>query len=162
VPSAAAEVSMAEVRRLAETPVKTILQGTPVLEVNDATYQSLVLKSTRPVIVVFYVNQDQDSRNLATLMRYLSLDFQQKITFCIYEVAEKKPIPSELLSRLRKTYGLDKVPGTFFYDNDKGKIEIEHRDYGVPSIKEYRAPKMVLWKTYYEKITKYIEKDILD
>jgi hypothetical protein len=153
---------MAEVRRLAENPVKTILQGTPVLRVNDATYQSLVFKSTRPVVVIFYVNQDQDSRNLATLMRYLSLDFRQKITFCIYEVAEKKPIPSDLLSRLLKTYGLDKVPGTFFYDNDKGKIEIEREYYEVPSIKEYRTPKMLFWKTYYEKITKYIEKDILD
>ncbi len=153
---------MAEVRTLAQKPVRAILEGAPVLKVNDATYQSLVFKSTRPVIVVFYVNQDQDSQNLATLMRYLSVDFQQKITFCIYEVAEKKPVPSDLLPRLQKTYSLNKVPGTFFYDNDTGKIEIERRDYGVPSIKEYRAPKMVLWKTYYEKITKYIEKDILD
>jgi hypothetical protein len=162
VPSTAAEVNMAEVRRLAENPVKTILLGTPVLKVNDATYQSLVFKSTRPVIVVFYANQDQDSRNLATLLRYLSFDFQQKITFCIYEVAEKKPIPSDLLGRLQKTYSLDKVPGTFFYDNDKGKIELEREHYEVPSIKEYRAPKMLFWKTYYETITKYIEKNILD
>jgi len=153
---------MVEVRTLAENPVRTILQGAPVLKINDATYQNLVFKCTRPVIVLFYVNQDQDSRNLATLMRYLSVDFQQKITFCIYEVAEKKPTPNDLLPRLRKIYGLDRAPGTFFYDNDKGKIEIERRDYEVPSIKEYRAPRMVLWKTYYEKITKYIEKEILD
>ena len=162
VPSTAAEVNMAEVRRLAENPVKTILLDAPVLKVNDATYQSLVFKSTKPVVVVFYADQDQDSRNLATLMRYLSVDFQQKITFCIYEVAEKKPIPNDLLARLQKTYSLDKVPGTFFYDNDKGKIEVEREYYKVPSIREYRTPKMLFWKTYYETITKYINKDILD
>ena len=162
VPSTAAEVNMAEVRRLAENPVRAILTETPVVRVNDANYQSLVFKSPRPVVVIFYVDQDQDSRNLATLMRYLSLDFQKKITFCIYEVTEKKPIPNDLLARLQKTYSLDKVPGTFFYDNDKGKIELEREYYETPSIKEYRTPKMLFWKTYYETITKYINKNILD
>jgi len=153
---------MAEVRKLAENPVRTILLEAPVLRVNDATYQNLVFKSTKPVVVIFYVDQDQDSRNLATLMRYLSVDFQKKITFCIYEVAEKRPIPNDLLARLQKTYSLDKVPGTFFYDNDKGKIELEREHYETPSLREYRTPKMLLWKTYYETITKYINKDILD
>jgi hypothetical protein len=153
---------MAEVQRLAKNPVRTILVEAPVLRVNDATYHNLVFKSTRPVIVIFYVDQDQDSRNLATLMHYLSRDFQHKITFCIYEVAEKKPIPNDLLARLQKTYSLDKVPGTFFYDNDRGKIEIEREYYEVPSIREYRAPKMLFWKVYYETITKYINKNILD
>jgi hypothetical protein len=162
VPSTAAEVNMAEVRRLAENPVKAILTEAPVVRVNDASYQSLVFKSPRPVVVIFYADQDQDSRNLATLMRYLSLDFQQKITFCIYEVAEKKPVPNDLLARLQKTYSLDKVPGTFFYDNDKGKIELEREYYETPSLKEYRTPKMLLWKTYYEAISKYINKNILD
>ena len=162
VSSTAAEVNMAEVRRLAENPVKTILLEAPVLKVNDATYQNLVFKSTRPVVVMFYVDQDQDSRNLATLMRYLSVDFQKKITFCVYEVAEKKPIPNDLSARLQKTYSLDKVPGTFFYDNDKGKIELEREHYETPSLREYRTPKMLIWKTYYETITKYINKNILD
>ena len=162
VPSRATEVNMTEVRKLAEQPVKTILQGTPVIKISDVDYQDLVFKSTRPVVVLFYIDQDQDSRNLATLLRYLSIDFQKRITFCIYEVAEKRPISKDLSARLQKTYSLDKVPGTFFYDNDKGKIELERENYQVPSLKEYRTPKMLFWKTYYTTITKYIEENILD
>jgi hypothetical protein len=162
MPSMAAEVNMTEVRKLAGQPVKTILRGTPVTRVSDGDYQDLVRKSTRPVVVLFYIDQDQDSRNLATLIRYLSVDFQNKITFCSYEVAERKPISKDVSARLQKTYSLDKVPGTFFYDNDKGAIELEREDYDVPTLKEYRTPKMLIWKTYYKTITKYIEENILD
>jgi hypothetical protein len=162
VPSKAAEANMTEVRRLAGQPVKTILKGTPVIRISDVDYQDLVFKSTRPVVVLFYIDQDQDSRNLATLIRYLSIDFQKQITFCIYEVAEKKPISNDLSARLQKTYSLDKVPGTFFYDNDKGKIELERENYEIPTLKEYRTPKMLFWKAYYTTITKYIEESILD
>ncbi len=162
VPSRAAEVNMTEVRRLAEQPVKIILKGAPAIRIDDVNYRDHVFKSTRPVVVLFYVDQDQDSRNLATLIRYLSIDFEKKISFCFYEVAERKPVSKDLSARLQKAYSLDKVPGSFFYDNDKGKIELEREDYDVPTLKEYRTPNMFFWKTYYNAITKYIEESILD
>ena len=59
-------------------------------------------------------------------------------------------------------YGLDKVPGTFFYDNDTGKMVLEREEYDLPTFKEYRTPGMFLWKVYYNKVRAYIDQSILD
>ena len=71
---------MAEVRRLAREPVETIFAGVPVGRISDADYRTAVHDSPRPVVVIFYANQDEKSRNLATLARYLALEFSQVIT----------------------------------------------------------------------------------
>ena len=158
----AAEVDMAEVRRLAKEPVETILEGSPVEIINKNTYWDRVRKSSKPVTVMFYTSKDQKSRDAATLFRYLALDFHQAIHFYGYKVADNTPVERQILKQLNESYSLDKVPGTFFYDNDKGNMELEKEDYSVPLLKEYRTPGRLLWKTYYKYVTKYIRENILD
>ena len=68
----------------------------------------------------------------------------------------------DITKRLLDTYSLDKVPGSFFYDNDTGKMVLEQEDYQVPVLKEYRTPSQFFWKTWYKTVTKYINKNILD
>ena len=157
-----AEIDMAEVRALAARPVREILKDTPVQEIDDQRYWEVVRGSRRPVIVMFYSNQDELSQNLATLLRYVAVDYSDKIAFYHFMVAAKGKPDRPTLTRMQKAYSLDKVPGTFFYDNDPGTMVLEKEDYTVPTFKEYRTPGMVLWKVYYSKIREYIDKHILD
>lgn len=160
--SIAAEVDISEVKRLIKRPVEAILQGAPIVQINDTNYWKCIQQSSKPVVVIFYINQEKSSRNLASLIRYLAIDFHEKIAFCAFEVSERGPVHKEVAKRLENAYSLDKTPGTFFYDNDKGEMELERENYEVPIIKEYRTPSMLFWKTYYQAIVKYIEKNILD
>ena len=54
------------------------------------------------------------------------------------------------------------MPATLFYDNDKGKMELETSDYSVPTMAEYRTPSPFFWNTYYQATRKYIKENILD
>ena len=155
-------VEMDEVRRLAREPVEAIFSGAPVARVSDTDYRALVNGSPRPVVVVFYASQDEKSRNLATLTRYLALEFSQAISFYGYRVAPGAKVERDALAALRKRYGVTQVPATLFYDNDRGKIELEKADYSVPTLTEYRTPSMFLWKTYHQVIREFIKKSILD
>ena len=157
-----AEVNMAEVEALAARPVREILKDTPVREIDDQKYWKAVRGSQRPVVVMFYSNEDRDSQNLATLLRYVAADYSHKITFYHFMVVPKGKPDRPILARMQKAYSLDKVPGTFFYDNDTGKMVLEKEDYAVPALKEYRSPGMLLWKVYYSKTREYIDKHILD
>ena len=74
-------IDMAEVRRLAQQPVPAILRDTPFADITDTDYQRKIADSPRPVIIVFYADRDEKSRHLATLARYLALDFAGKISF---------------------------------------------------------------------------------
>src|SRR5262249_25170353 len=65
-PATMPSVEMTEVRRLAREPVETILSGAPVGRISDQDYHKMVHGSPRPVVVIFYANQDEKSRNLAT------------------------------------------------------------------------------------------------
>ena len=158
----AAEVDMKEVKRLAREPVGTIIEGSPVQIISDGDYWKMVNGSKHPAVVFFYVNDDQKSRNLATLIRYLAFDFEYKVSFFAYEVTDHKPIPKDVTKRLLDTYSLDQVPGSFFYDNDTGKMVLEQEDYQVPVLKEYRTPSQFFWKTWYKTVTKYINENIQD
>jgi Thioredoxin len=155
-------VDMAEVRRLAREPVETILEGAPVGRVSDEDYRKAVNDSPRPVVVIFYANHDEKSRHLATLARYLALEFSQVITFYGYRVTAGAKVERETLGMLQKRYGVKQVPATLFYDNDRGKIELEKTDYSVPTLVEYRTPSLLFWKTYHQAIRDYIQKSILD
>jgi hypothetical protein len=155
-------VDMAEIRRLAREPVETILSGVPVGRISDADYQKAVHDSPRPVVVICYANQDEKSRNLATLARYLALEFSQVITFYGYRVTAGATVEREALAALQKRHGVKQVPATLFYDNDRGKIELEKADYSVPTLVEYRTPSLLFWRTYHERIREYIQKNILD
>jgi hypothetical protein len=155
-------VDMNEVRRLAREPVETIISGTPVARIADKDYRTMVHDSPRPVVVVFYANEDEKSRNLATLVRYLALEFNDVITFYAYRVAPGTRVERDTLGALQKQYGVKQVPATLFYDNDRGKIELEKADYSVPTLVEYRTPSLFFWKTYHQAIREYIQKSILD
>ena len=158
----AADVDMAEVRRLAREPVETIFSGAPIGRLSDATYWKTVQGSPKPVVVVFYANQDQQSRHLATLARYLALAFSEAIVFYGYPVTAGASVEHNALAALQKRYGVKKVPATLFYDNDRGKMELEKADYSVPSLIEYRTPRPLLWNIYYQTTRKYIRENILD
>ena len=153
---------MAEVRRLAREPVEKILEGVPVGRVTDQDYQKAVNDSPRPVVVIFYASHDEKSRHLATLARYLALEFSQVITFLGYRVTAGTTVGRETLTALQKQYGVKQVPATLFYDNDRGKIELEKAEYSVPTLAEYRTPSLLFWKTYHQAVRDYIQKSILD
>lgn len=155
-------VDMTEVRRLAREPVETILARTPFAPINDKDYSTFVHGSPRPVVVLFYANQDEKSRNLATLARYLALEFGEVISFYGYQASHGPKVEREALAALQKKYGVKHVPATLFYDNDRGKIELEKDDYSVPTLTEYRTPSMMFWKTYHQAVRAYIVKEILD
>jgi hypothetical protein len=155
-------VDMTEVRRLAREPVETILAGSPVTRISDKDYRTMVHDSPRPVVVIFYASQDEKSRNLATLARYLAVEFSQVITFYGYRVTAGASVERDALGALQKRYGVNRVPATLFYDNDRGKIELEKADYSVPTLAEYRTPSLLFFKTYHQAIRDYIQKSILD
>ena len=161
-PAAVPAVDMAEVRRLARDPVETIFAGVTMGRVSDPDYWKTVRGSKKPVVVIFYANQDERSRNLATLARYLALEFHEVVGFYGCRVtAGSTPEPASRAA-VDKQYGVKKVPASLFYDNDHGKMELEKTDYSVPLMLEYRTPSMLFWKTYHQAIREYIQKNILD
>jgi hypothetical protein len=158
----AAPIDMAEVRRLAQQPVGAILRGTAFADVTDADYREKIDGSPRPVIVVFYADRDEKSRNLATLARYLAHDFSSKIGFYAYRASDGTSVDKPTLERLQQRYGIRQIPATLFYDNDRGKIELERTNYDVPTLVEYRTPSMLFFRTYHSAIHKYVTEHILD
>jgi len=162
VQAAAPDVDMADVRRLAREPVEAILSGAPFGRISDDDYWKTVRGSPKPVVVVFYANQDERSRNLATLARYLALEFSEAVGFYGYPVTAGATVEGSALAALQKRYGVRKVPATLFYDNDRGKMELERTDYSVPALLEYRTPSLFFWKTYHQATREYIQKNILD
>jgi hypothetical protein len=160
--SQAVNVDMAEVRRLAREPVETIFSGAPIGRVTDTTYWKTVQGSPKPVVVVFYANQDQQSRHLATLIRYIALEFNGSVAFYGYPVTAGATVERSALAALKKRYGITQVPATLFYDNDRGKMELEKTEYSVPAVIEYRTPRPLLWSTYHQRVRKYIQDHILD
>jgi hypothetical protein len=158
----AVAIDMAEVRRLAREPVPAILRGTTFAEISDADYRQKVEGSSRPVIVIFYADRDEKSRNLATLARYLAQDFAEKIAFYGYRVSDAAKVDRPVSERLEKSYGVKQIPATLFYDNDRGPMELERIQYDAPTLTEYRTPSMFFFRTYYSTIHKYITDQILD
>ena len=129
---------------------------------SDPDYWKIVRGSKKPVVVIFYANQDERSRNLATLARYLALEFHEVVGFYGYRVTAGSTPEPAALAAVDKQYGVKKIPASLFYDNDHGKMELEKTDYSVPLMLEYRTPSMLFWKTYHQAIREYIQKNILD
>ena len=161
-PAAVPAVDMAEVRRLARDPVETIFAGVAIGRVSDLDYWKIVRGSEKPVVVIFYANQDERSRNLATLVRYLALEFHEVVGFYSYRVTTGSTPERAALAAVDKQYGVKRVPASLFYDNDHGKMELEKTDYSVPLTFEYRTPSMLFWKTYHQAVREFIQKNILD
>lgn len=160
--SSAAEIKMAEVEALAKLPVHEIFKDSPVQEISRETYWKFVRGSKTPVIVMFYSNEDQDSQNLATLVRYISSDYSNRVAFYRLMVVPKGKPDRPTIAQMQRAYSLDKVPGTFFYDNDTGQMVLEREQYDLPTFKEYRTPGLFLWRVYYNRVRAYIDKNILD
>ena len=160
--SNAGEIEMTEVKALAKLSVNEILENTYVNEINHADYWRIVKESTIPVVVMFYSNESQDSRNLATLVRFIALKYSGKIIFLRFMVVKKGKPDRDITAEFEKRYSLDKTPGILFYDNDPGNMELESEEYIIPRFKEYRTPGYLLWKVYYSKVSSYLDKHILD
>jgi len=84
------------------------------------------------------------------------------ISFYGYRVATGATVERQALGTLQRQYGVKQIPATLFYDNDRGKIELEKTDYSVPTMVEYRTPSLLFWRTYHQAIRDFIQKSILD
>ncbi len=157
----AADVDMAEIRRLALTPVEHILSGTHFVPLSDGDYWVNIRHCQKPVVVLFYANHDERSRRLATLARYLAQEFGNSIAFFSYPVNTGARAGHDYLARLKKKYGLTKVPATLFYDQESTGVALERTAYAVPSLIEYRSPNLLFWKTYHQMTRDYIRRHIL-
>lgn len=155
-------IDMSKVRALAALPVKDIFRDSPVRELPSASYWKTIRESLIPVVVMFYSNVDPDSQRLATLVRYVSIRYKDKISiYRVMVVANGKPA-KVIAADYEKSYSLDKTPGILFYDNDSGKMVLEDEQYIEANFKEFRTPSLLFWKTYYNAVCSYIDKNILD
>lgn len=160
--SAADAIDMSKVRALADLPVKDIFRDSPVQNISRADYWKTIRESRRPVVVIFYSNVDPESQRLATLMRYVALRYADKFsTYGVMVVESGKP-PKATAADFDESYSLERTPGVLFYDNDRGKMELEGEQYIEANFKEFRTPSMFLWKTYYNAVCGYVDKNILD
>lgn len=160
--NAAEDIDMSQVRALAALPVNEISRDSPVRELPRANYWKTIRESPIPVVVMFYSNVDPESQRLATLVRYVSIKYQDRIAaYRVMVVAKGKPA-KVIAADYEKSYSLDKTPGILFYDNDSGKMVLENEQYVEANFKEFRTPSLLLWKVYYNGVCSYVDKNILD
>jgi len=159
--AAAETINMSQVRALAARPVKEIFHDSPVRELPRASYWKTIRESRTPVVVMFYSNVDPESQRLATLIRYVAIRYKEKFSTYGVMVAEKGKPQKTVAAEYEKTYSLDKTPGILFYDNDRGKMELEGEQYIDANFKEFRTPSLLLWKLYYNAVCNYVDKHIL-
>ena len=158
----AGDVDMAKVRALAEEPVKDILRDSPIHELTRASYWKTVRGAKTPVVVLFYSNVDGESQRLATLVRYVAAKYADRFaTYGLLVVDRGKPTKA-IAADYEKAYSLDKTPGILFYDNDRGRQVLEGEEYIAANFKEFRTPSLLFWKTYYNAVCAYIDKNVLD
>jgi hypothetical protein len=141
--NAAESIDMSKVRALAALPVTEIFRDSPVRELPRASYWKTIHESPIPVVVMFYSNVDPDSQRLATLVRYISIKYKDKIsTYRVMVVANGKPAKG-IAADYEKSYSLDKTPGILFYDNDSGKMVLENEQYIEANFKEFRTSSLL-------------------
>lgn len=152
-------IQMTDVSRLMELPVGSILRGAPVSRLKRPESLMELHKNGRPTVLLVYTSSDPRSREIATLIRYLSLEFQGKIDFYAFEM--KQEMGSGTPSRnAREILGLERVPATLFYEKDN-----DPRPTGgisAPTLKEYRSPGRLFWKTCYSAAARYLKKGLLN
>ena len=159
---AAEDIDMSKVRALAALPVNEISRDSPVRELSRESYWKTIRESAIPVAVMFYSDVDPESQRLATLVRYVSIKYKDKVSiYRVMVVANGKPSKA-IAADYEKSYSLDKTPGILFYDNDSGKMLLEGEQYIDANFKEFRTPSLLLWKVYYNAVCSYIDKNILD
>jgi hypothetical protein len=161
-PTAAEAVELSEVRRLARSPVNTILQDAPVPKIETDHYWQVVHRRDRPMIVFFYSNEDPESQRVATLVKYVALEYSTRIDFRCVQAALKEKPDTKLAKALENRFSLDATPGILFYDNHGEKMVLEKEGYVSPDFKEFRTPLMLLWNTYYAAVRKELDKLLAD
>ena len=159
---AADDIDMATVRKLAEEPVKDILRDSPVHELARGSYWKTVRGTKTPVVVLFYSNVDGESQRLATLVRYVAAKYAGRFAIYGVMVVDRGKPTKAIAADYVKDYSLDKTPGILFYDNDRGRQVLEGEEYIAANFKEFRTPGLLFWKTYYDAVCAYIDKNILD
>ena len=148
---------MSDVRRLASLSVDEIIKGTPITKISDSDYLRKIQSSDKPALVIFYINREERSRNLATLIRYLALELCEQINFFAYKVSEEIPVNQEAISRLKKDFNLERTPGTLFFNSRSGAKKGAYR-LRKPIIIDYRTPSLFLWRRYYKVVAHYINR----
>jgi len=161
-PTAAEAVELSEVQKLARCPVSTILQDAPVPRIEIDHYWQVVHRRDRPMIVFFYSNEDTESQRVATLVKYVALEYSKRIDFRRVEVAAKEKPDKKLARELESRFSLDATPGILFYDNHGEKMVLEKEGYVHADYKEFRTPLMLLWNTYYAAVRKELDKLLAD
>ncbi|MGD2149877.1 MAG: hypothetical protein PVJ06_13705 [Desulfobacterales bacterium] len=151
------EIDMAEVRRLSKLSVEKILENSPVVDISLENYWSTVRGRKKPLAVFFYSNNDEYSQRVATLIKYISHDYTNNIAFTRVKVAENGKPDRATATKLASNFGLDKTPGILFYDNTGSEMALEDEDWVKPDLKEFRTPKMILWKTYYSAVRRELD-----
>lgn len=155
---ASEDINMVEVRKLSKLPVSDIIDDPPVKSFQVENYWQNVHGRDKPLVVFFYSNNDGPSQRLATLIKYIAIHYMGKISFgCVKVVEEGKP-DKNIAKKFQSLYSLDSTPGILFYDNVGKEMVLEDEDYIDADFREFRSPKMVLWKTYYSAVLKELDK----
>lgn len=160
--TSAKDIDMAEVRRLVKLSVDEILGDVPVPSITMDKYWDTIRKRKQPKVVFFYSNKDAPSRRVATLIRYVALDYSDRLAFRMVKVVETGKPDAKLRKDLQARFSLDKTPGILFYDNVGDEMVLEDEDYIDADFKEFRTPKMFLWKTYYSAVRKELDRLLAD
>lgn len=145
----AADINIAEVRELAKLSVDEILDGVPVHSIKIDTYWETIRGRQEPKIAFFYSNNDGPSQRVATLLRFVAMDYSDRLDFRRVKVVEEGNPAANLRKDFETRFSLDKTPGILFYDNVGDKMILEDEDYVDADFKEFSTPKMLLWRTYY-------------
>jgi len=156
------DINMNEVHELAKLSVDTILENSPVDTFAIEDYWKNVHGRNKPLVVFFYSNFDGPSQKLATLIRYIAPHYNTKLSFGRVKVLEKGNPDKVTADRLASMCSLDNTPGILFYDNVGTNMVLEDEDYIDADFKEFRTPKMLLWKTYYTAVRKELDKLLAD
>jgi hypothetical protein len=69
---------------------------------------------------------------------------------------------AKLRKDLEARFSLDNTPGILFYDNVGDKMVLEDEDYIDADFKEFRTPKMLIWKIYYSAVRKELDRLLAD
>ena len=160
--TSAKDINMTEVRNLSKLSVNEILTVAFVQEIKIDKYWETIRGRKRPIIVFFYSNNHGPSQRVATLIRFIAMDYSDRLAFRCVKAVEKGKPDAKMRKDLEARFGLDNTPGILFYDNVGDKMILEDEDYIDADFKEFRTPKMLLWKVYYSAVRKELDQLLAD
>jgi len=105
----------ATLKKWMNQPVEETLAGTNYTKVNDDNYQSEVLGSDKPAMVIFY-GAEEGSQGLGALTRALADKFENEINVFAYKIDDQKSMTRAEFEKLAENYPLEKAPALLFYE----------------------------------------------